>query len=229
MGDENPNPTGKEIDNVLKNLPRDGEVKRHIDGGIYLELDHDWINNTVKVASDYGYEIPPFFDYEGCEGAHVKIAMPSEMEIGEKDVEKLIGKKVKFEAFQAYISSPEPETYGLEKIIKIKVESTKLNQIRKILTGKKSPPNGKFFYIILAVREINPKKTLGMKSDYEEELEEALKLDEKWWTTGWKDVYEEKKKSKDKKGRIYMKNLIKASIAINSLAIILVISLMNSQ
>ena len=136
---------------------------------------------------------------------------------------------MKFEAFQAYISTPKLDTYGFEKIIKIKVESTKLDQIRKILTGKKSPPNGKFFYIILAVREINPKKTLGMKSDYEEELEEASKLDEKWWTTGWKDVYEEKKKSKDKKGRIYMKNLIKASIAINSLAIILVISLMNSQ
>merc|ERR1711936_854932 len=127
MGDGNP--TGKEIDNVLKNLPRDGEVKRRIDGGIYLELDHDWINNTVKVASDYGYEIPPFFDYEGCEGAHVKIAMPSEIEIGEKDVEKLIGEKVKFEAFQAYISTPMLDTYGFEKIIKIKVESTKLDQI----------------------------------------------------------------------------------------------------
>ena len=67
----------------------------------------------------------------------------------------------------AYASFPNPRTYGFENILKIRIDSAELKQIREDLNGKKTPPNGKFFFIVGvgAVRNIKQKRNLGMKKD----------------------------------------------------------------
>ena len=39
-------------------------------------------------------------------------------------------------------------------------------KVREALTGKKTPPNKKLFFIVGAVRKIKPKRNLGMKEDH---------------------------------------------------------------
>ena len=95
-------------------------------------------------------------------------------------MQAVLGRKVHFEVVRAYASFPNLETYGLENILKINVQSAELDNIREELTGKTTPPNGKFFFIVVAVRKILPLRSLGMKSDSahadadaEEDQEEA--------------------------------------------------------
>ena len=158
------NPTRKEVEEALENLDRSGVVMEYIDGGIYLDLDNDWIYKVVEVVSNYGYEVPPFFNYwEGGEGAHIKIAEKDEIK-GES-VQAVLGRKVHFEVVRAYASFPNLKTYGLENIFKINVQSAELDNIREELTGKRTAPNGKFFFIVVAVRHMTPLRSLGMKPD----------------------------------------------------------------
>ena len=158
-----PNPPMKKVEDSLEKLDRSGVVMKHIDGGIYLDVDDDWVWNCVEVAKEYAYELPPFFDYSGGEGAHVKIA--EDFEIKKKAEKDVLERRVEFEVKGAYASYPNPRTYGFENILKIHIVSDELKQIREHLTGKKTPPNGKFFFIVGAVRNIKPKRNLGMKQD----------------------------------------------------------------
>ena len=161
-----PNPSMNELEVSLENLDRSGVVMKYAEGGFYLDIDNDWVWNCVEIAERYGYEIPPFFEDAGGEGAHVKIAEEFEIKKkGKKAEEDVLGRKVDFEVKGAYASYPNPRTYGLENILKIHIESADLKQIREDLTGKKRPPNGKFFFIVGAVRKIKPKRNLGMKKD----------------------------------------------------------------
>ena len=167
------NPTRKEVEEALENLDRSGVVMEYIDGGIYLDLDNDWIFKALEVVSIYGYEVPPFFNYSGGEGAHIKIAEKDEIK-GES-VQAVLGRKVHFEVVRAYASFPNLKTYGLENIFKINVQSAELHNIREELTGKTTPPNGKFFFVVLAVRKIQPLRSLGMKSDSAHEIAQLEK------------------------------------------------------
>lgn len=161
-----PNPSRKDIEDSLDKLDRSGVVMEHSDGGIYLDVDNDYVWNCVEVAKEYGYELPPFFDEAGGEGAHVKIAEEFEIKKKGKKAEKdVLGRKVNFEVKGAYASFPNPRTYGFENILKIRIDAAELKQIREDLTGKKTPPNGKFFFIVGAVRNIKQKRNLGMKKD----------------------------------------------------------------
>ena len=157
-----PNPNRRDVEDAMVNLPRSGVVMKHINGGIFLDLDDDWVYDSLKVVSKFGYEIPPFFDYSGGEGAHVKIAEDFEIN---GDPESFLGLKVNFDVVRAYFSFPNLRTYGLDNILKMHIESAELHQMREELTGKKKPPNGNFFFIVLAVRKIEPLRKLGMKSD----------------------------------------------------------------
>ena len=157
-----PNPQRRDVEDAMVNLPRSGVVMKHINGGIFLDLDDDWVYDSLKVVSKFGYEIPPFFDYSGGEGAHVKIAEDFEIN---GDPESFLGLKVNFDVVRAYFSFPNLRTYGLDNILKMHIESAELHQMREELTGKKKPPNGNFFFIVLAVRKIEPLRKLGMKSD----------------------------------------------------------------
>jgi len=157
-----PNPNRRDVEDAMVNLPRSGVVMKHTNGGIFLDLDDDWVYDSLKVVSKFGYEIPPFFDYSGGEGAHVKIAEDFEIN---GDPESVLGIKVNFDVVRAYFSFPNLRTYGLDNILKMHIESAELHQMREELTGKKKPPNGNFFFIVLAVRKIEPLRTLGMKSD----------------------------------------------------------------
>ena len=144
----------KEVLEKLEKLDRSGVVMKHIEGGIYLDVDDKYIWNCVEVAEDFGYEIPPFFDYAPREGAHVKIAEDFEIKKeGEKAEKDVLERKVDFEVKGANVEGA-LLTYGLENILKIHIESAKLKQIREDLTGKKTPPNGEFFFIIGAVKQI---------------------------------------------------------------------------
>ena len=71
-------------------------------------------------------------------------------------VSDVLGRNVHFEVVRAYSSFPNLKTYGLENILKINVQSAELDNIREELTGKTTPPNGKFFFIVVAVRKIQP-------------------------------------------------------------------------
>ena len=82
-----------------------------------------------------------------------------------KNISFQIVKILEFEVKGAYASFPNPRTYGFENILKIRIDSSELKQIREDLTGKKTPPNRKFFFIIGAVRKIKQKRNLGMKKD----------------------------------------------------------------
>jgi len=157
-----PNPNRRDVEDAMVNLPRSGVVMKHTNGGIFLDLDDDWVYDSLQVVSKFGYEIPPFFDYSGGEGAHVKIAEDFEIN---GDPESVLGIKVNFDVVRAYFSFPNLRTYGLDNILKMHIESAELHQMREELTGKKKPPNGNFFFIVLAVRKIEPLRTLGMKSD----------------------------------------------------------------
>ena len=157
-----PNPQRRDVEDAMVNVPRSGVVMKHINGGIFLELNDDWVYDSLKVVSKFGYEIPPFFDYSGGEGAHVKIAEDFEIN---GDPESFLGLKVNFDVVRAYFSFPNLRTYGLDNILKMHIESAELHQMREELTGKKKPPNGNFFFIVLAVRKIEPQRKLGMKSD----------------------------------------------------------------
>ena len=157
-----PNPNRRDVEDAMVNLPRSGVVMKHTNGGIFLDLDDDWVYDSLKVVSKFGYEIPPFFDYSGGEGAHVKIAEDFEIN---GDPESVLGIKVNFDVVRAYFSFPNLRTYGLDNILKMHIESAELHQMREKLTGKKKPPNGNFFFIVLAVRKIEPLRKLGMKSD----------------------------------------------------------------
>jgi len=157
-----PNPNRRDVEDAMVNLPRSGVVMKHTNGGIFLDLDDDWVYDSLKVVSKFGYEIPPFFDYSGGEGAHVKIAEDFEIN---GDPESVLGIKVNFDVVRAYFSFPNLRTYGLDNILKMHIESAELHQMREELTGKKKPPNGNFFFIVLAVRKIEPLRKLGMKSD----------------------------------------------------------------
>ena len=157
-----PNPNRRDVEDAMVNLPRSGVVMKHTNGGIFLDLDDDWVYDSLKVVSKFGYEIPPFFDYSGGEGAHVKIAEDFEIN---GDPESFLGIKVNFDVVRAYFSFPNLRTYGLDNILKMHIESAELHQMREELTGKKKPPNGNFFFIVLAVRKIEPLRKLGMKSD----------------------------------------------------------------
>ena len=77
-----PNPSMNELEVSLENLDRSGVVMKYAEGGFYLDIDNDWVWNCVEIAERYGYEIPPFFEDAGGEGAHVKIA--EEFEIKKK-------------------------------------------------------------------------------------------------------------------------------------------------
>ena len=156
------NPTRKEVEESVEDLERKGVVMEHIDGGIYLDLDDDWIYKALEVVSNYGYELPPFFHYSGEEGAHIKIADYDEMK-GDPGSD-VLGRTVDFQVVHAYASFPNLMTYGLENIMKINILSAELDNIREELTGKRTPPNGKFFFIVVAVRNIVPLKSLGMSS-----------------------------------------------------------------
>ena len=91
-----PNPSRKDIEDSLDKLDRSGVVMEHSDGGIYLDVDNDYVWNCVEVAKEYGYELPPFFDEAGGEGAHVKIA--EEFEIKKK------GKKAEEDVLSSCLS-----------------------------------------------------------------------------------------------------------------------------
>ena len=170
------NPTRKEVEEALENLDRSGVVMEYIDGGIYLDLDNDWIYKALEVVSNYGYEVPPFLNYSGGEGAHIKIAEDHEMK--GNSVSDVLGRNVHFEVVRAYSSFPNLKTYGLENILKINVQSAELHNIREELTGKRTPPNGKFFFVVLAVRKIQPLRSLGMKSDSAHEIAQLEKNEE---------------------------------------------------
>ena len=199
------NPTRKEIEESLGDLDRSGLVREHIEGGIYLDLDNDWIYKALEVVSSYGYEVPPFFDYSDGEGAHIKIAEDFEMK-GES-VQAVLGRKIQFEVVRAYSSFPNLKTYGLENILKINVQSAELDNIREELTGKMTPPNGKFFFIVVAVRKIQPLRSLGMKSDSAQEiaqfetgnddLENDMKTDEYEENDAEEDQEEDEMKTDD--------------------------------
>ena len=161
-----PNPSRKDIEDSVKKLDKSGVVMKHSDGGIFLDVDNDFVWNCVEAAKEYGYELPPFFDEAGGEGAHVKIAEEFEIKKKGKKAEKdVLGRRVEFEVNGVYASFPNPRTYGFENILKIRIDSAELKQIREDLTGKKTPPNRKFFFIIGAVRKIKQKRNLGMKKD----------------------------------------------------------------
>ena len=159
------NPTRKEVEESVDHLERSGVVMQYNEGGIFLNLDDDWINKPVNAISGYGYEVPPFFQKSDGEGAHIKIAEKDEIKA--EIVQEELGRKVHFEVVRAYASFPNLKTYGLENIMKINVQSAELDNIRKRLTGKITPPNGKFFYIVVAVRKIMPLRSLGMRSGHE--------------------------------------------------------------
>ena len=161
-----PNPSMNELEVSFENLNRSGVVMKYAEGGFYLDIDNDWVWNCVEIAERYGYEIPPFFEDAGGEGAHVKIAEEFEIKKKGKKAEKdVLGRRVEFEVNGVYASFPNPRTYGFENILKIRIDAAELKQIREDLTGKKTPPNGKFFFIVGAVRNIKPKRNLGMKQD----------------------------------------------------------------
>ena len=107
-----------------------------------------WIYKALDVVSN-------FFKNSGGEGAHIKIA--ENHEIKGESVQAVLGRKVHFEVVRAYASFPNLKTYGLENILKINIESAELDNIREELTGKRTAPNGKFFFIVVAVRRITPK------------------------------------------------------------------------
>ena len=93
-----PNPPMKKVEDSLKKLDRSGLVMKHTDGGIYLDVDDDYVWNCAEVAKEYGYELPPFFDEAVGEGAYVKIAEEFEIKKkGKKAEEDVLGRKVDFE------------------------------------------------------------------------------------------------------------------------------------
>ena len=138
------NPTRKEVEDALENLDRSGVVMEYIDGGIYLDLDNDWIYKALEVV------VPPVFDYTVEEGTHIKIA--ENHEIKGESVQGVLGRKVHFEVVRAYASFP-----NLPAILKINIESAELDNIREELTGKRTAPNGKFFFMasVVAVKGVD--------------------------------------------------------------------------
>ena len=148
------NPTRKELEKGFKSLPRSGTVKVDSKGAIYLDLDNDWIFRAVGAVGKYGYGIPRSLRGKG---AHVKIVEDFEMEASvrtESVLRSLIGTKVDFEIICFY-SALEIlyECEILDYVIKVQIKSDQLSEIRETLTFQKTPPNGKFFYVVLAVKD----------------------------------------------------------------------------
>ena len=142
-----------EVEDSLENLDRSGVVREHIDGEIYLDLDNDWIYKPLDVVSNYGYEVG---GEVGGERAHIKIAEKDEIK-GES-VQAVLGRKVHFEVVRAHASLANLKTDGRFIILKIKIQSAELDNIREELTGKRTAPNGEFYFIVAAVRIITIKK-----------------------------------------------------------------------
>ena len=163
-------PKSPDVLDAVKNLPTSGTVAQD-NGMLYLDLDNDWIFNSLAVLQPFGYILPPFFVYPPHPiGAHVKILTKTEAEdyeLCEKDVSHLIGKTVAFDVVKSYVSYPVKRSYGVEATYKIKIESPELSQIRKELTGLTTGPDNGNFVILVGLR--NPALNIEMKEEEEEE------------------------------------------------------------
>ena len=177
-------PKSPEVLDAVKNLPTSGTVATE-NGILYLNLDNDWIFNSLAVLKPYGYILPPYFVDPPHIGAHIQIVTKTEAEdyelqlFGDKenDVSHLMGKTVAFDVVKSYVSHPIKRSYGLEAIYKIKIESPELSQIRKELTGLSSGPNNGNFVILVGLR--NPALNEEMNDDEEEEEKFQPDADEK--------------------------------------------------
>ena len=174
-------PKSPEVLDAVKNLPTSGTVATD-NGMLYLDLDNDWIFNSLAVLKPFGYILPPFFVYPPHPiGAHVKIVTKTEAEdyelFGEKenDVSDLIGKTVAFDVVKSYVSHPIKRSYGAEATYKIKIESAELSQIRKELTGLSSGPDNGNFVILIGLRnpalneEMNEEEKFNPDTDESDE------------------------------------------------------------
>ena len=178
-------PKSPEVLDAVKNLPASGTVAQDRQSGmLYLDLDNDWIFNSLAVLQPSGYILPPFFVYPPHPiGAHVQIVTNREAEdyelFGDKenDVSDLIGKTVAFDVVKSYVSHPIKRSYGVEATYKIKIESPELSQIRKELTGLTTGPDNGNFVILVGLR--NPALNEEMNDDEEEEEKFQPDADEK--------------------------------------------------
>ena len=166
-------PKSQDVLDAVKNLPTRGTLAQdRQNGSLYLDLDNDWIFNSLAVLKPFGYILPPFFVYPPHPiGAHVKILTKTEAEdyeLCEKDVSHLIGKTVAFDVVKSYVSYPVKRSYGVEATYKIKIESPELSQIRKELTGLSTGPNNGHYVILVGLR--NPDLNEEMNEEYEYEI-----------------------------------------------------------
>ena len=122
------NPKAEEVMNQIRDLPRSGVVAQDSTGMIYLDIEDDYIFNTLEVLRHYGYIRPAFFVFPPAPiGAHIEIVTRREAEdyelwAGKKEI-PYIGQKVDFQIVKAYVSYPRISKYGVEARFKIRVES----------------------------------------------------------------------------------------------------------
>ena len=100
-GPHPPSPTGREVKEALKHLPREGWVSQNPSGMVFLDLDDDWIFSVENLLAEYGYEIPPYFYPPHPVGAHITLVTTDEvkkyvqnygMNVGVVD----LGRKIRF-------------------------------------------------------------------------------------------------------------------------------------
>ena len=185
-------PSIQEVLDSVKNMPTRGSLVQHTldseNGLLYLDLDDDWIYNTLTVLNDYGYTRPPFFLYPPFPvGAHIKIVTFREArysKLFERDLSHLIGKSVDFEVVTAHESCSRLifKEYGIDARYKIIVRSPKLSRIRMELTNLSTgPSNGRFVILVgwknPTLNDSFKEKQLCLVEEFENRLESEEKLD----------------------------------------------------
>ena len=153
-------PSGKEVKEALKKLPREGWVAPS--GLIFIDLDDDWIFSVQKLLAEYGYEVPPYFYPPQPVGAHITLVTSDEAKkYGLEGQQVEIGRRVKFSVRRCSVSFPRNRSYGLEARFKVWVKGQELSRIRRRVVGRVVPRSG--FYIVVGVRRLAAKEEKKVK------------------------------------------------------------------
>ena len=156
-GPHPPSPSGREVKEALRHLPREGWVSQNPSGMVFLDLDDDWIFSVQNLLAEYGYEVPPYFYPPHPVGAHITLVSTDEVKKYEKNYGMNVGvvdlgRKIKFSIRRCGVSFPRNRSYGLEARFKVWVKGEELKRIRRRVTGQLMPKGG--FYVVVGVRSL---------------------------------------------------------------------------
>ncbi len=129
-------------------LPHEGILKQTQDGFLYVEIPDEYIFQLIPLISKGSICPPPYFK-KGQVGAHITVAMSSEIENVKASNIPYLGKKVSFSVLHLERVILENSSMGSEAYL-LRIESPQILEIRK---GLGLPPkiNNYDFHITIGV------------------------------------------------------------------------------